>query len=289
MITAADGCAEFYDNENVARYENVEEAVLRDRALRSCYIGHNKLFFIGNNHPDGFQGKINEVLSTVMTILGCPTSLTRFKKFLVDTKGINFEGNERDVEKWGETPSYDDYHGKIFKASQIEPYNSEQDARVEGKPNKFNFVTNTIRHTYLKAPEGSLIYVRKRSGLKFNNEPVSSRSNHFEYVRKYLTGSQQIEKKRIMGGREYEDLLLNEFDEKRRQLKILRTSFPFENQYFQLETFTNIRGAPTFLLVESDSDSIRLPPFVKVEREVSGLKQFKTVTMARHDFKVDWQ
>ena len=41
MITAADGAAEFYDHENIFRYEGVEEAVVRDKALRKAYLGHN--------------------------------------------------------------------------------------------------------------------------------------------------------------------------------------------------------------------------------------------------------
>jgi len=28
----------------------------------------------------------------------------------------------------------------------------------------------------------------------------------------------------------------------------------YERQYFQLETFTNIKGAPSFLLVESEEE-----------------------------------
>lgn len=147
-------------------------------------------------------------------------------------------------------------------------------------------MTNLIRHTYLHSPEDSIIYVRKRSGLKVNDEAVSKRSHHFDYHRRHYVGSQQIEKKRIMSGREYEDLLLNEFDEKRRQLKILRTSFMFDNQYFQLETFTNIKGAPTFLHTESE-EKVKLPPYIPVLREVSNDHAFSTLRIAQHDFQFD--
>ena len=41
MITAADGAAEFYGYDNVARFETVEEAIIRDKALRAAYLGHN--------------------------------------------------------------------------------------------------------------------------------------------------------------------------------------------------------------------------------------------------------
>ena len=48
MITAADGAANFYNHGNEARYETVEQAIDRDRALRKAYVGHNKLFIIKN-------------------------------------------------------------------------------------------------------------------------------------------------------------------------------------------------------------------------------------------------
>lgn len=41
MITAADGAPEFYGYDNVARFETVEEAIIRDKALRAAYLGHN--------------------------------------------------------------------------------------------------------------------------------------------------------------------------------------------------------------------------------------------------------
>ena len=56
MITAADGAPQFYDHENVARYENVQEAIIRDQALRDAYLGHNQIFVVGNNQS--FEDKI---------------------------------------------------------------------------------------------------------------------------------------------------------------------------------------------------------------------------------------
>ena len=56
MVTAADGAEQFYNLDNFARYETVEEAVKTDKALQKAYIGHNKIFVIGNE--DGFNTKI---------------------------------------------------------------------------------------------------------------------------------------------------------------------------------------------------------------------------------------
>ena len=46
----------------------------------------------------------------------------------------------------------------------------------------------------------------------------------------------------MISGREYEELLLHQRNEKVKKLEILRTSFMYEKHYFQLETFMNIEG-----------------------------------------------
>lgn len=86
MVTAADGAAQFYNNDNEARFEDVEEAIIRDRALRECYIGHNKLYVIDNR--DTFGKKVEETINTVLSIVGQPTNKVKFKKFLVDTRNV---------------------------------------------------------------------------------------------------------------------------------------------------------------------------------------------------------
>ena len=53
MVTAADGAIEFYNHDNEARFETADEAVVRDAALRECYIGHNKLYVIDNRGTFG--------------------------------------------------------------------------------------------------------------------------------------------------------------------------------------------------------------------------------------------
>lgn len=49
MVTAADGAAQFYDSQtNAARYEDVQEAIDKDKRLREAYMGHQKWIYIGN-------------------------------------------------------------------------------------------------------------------------------------------------------------------------------------------------------------------------------------------------
>ncbi len=49
MVTAADGAQQFYDNlTNQARYESVEEAVVKDKLLREAYMSHRKWVMVNN-------------------------------------------------------------------------------------------------------------------------------------------------------------------------------------------------------------------------------------------------
>ena len=94
LVTAADGAAEFYDLDNEARFETPEQAIFRDLELRKAYIGHNKLFVIDNSKS--FQSKMETTIKTVLSIIGMPTQKTQYRKFLVDTRGLDFCAPEDD-------------------------------------------------------------------------------------------------------------------------------------------------------------------------------------------------
>ena len=228
MVSAADGCPEYYEQDNVARYESVEEAVIRDRELRKAYVGHNRLFFIGNQHKNGFHGKITETIRAVSSVLGLPTNIAKFKKYLVETRHIDFRPSEDDNADFDLTETqkrFEDYHGRVLNSQDISPFN--------GKGlDQFEYVSNLIRHTYLMAPKDNIIYIRKRSGMISSKEPDGSWSSHFDYERRIMSGEQRIHKKRIMTGREYEGLIRTQRDMSKRTLKILRTSFMYAKQYF---------------------------------------------------------
>ena len=85
----------------------------------------------------------------------------------------------------------------------------------------------------------------------------------YDYEYRYKQEGEIIQKKRLISGREYLEMVHHQKDEIRRQLEIYRTSFEYEKMYFQLETMTNIIGQPTFLRVESESDTkVPLPPYL---------------------------
>jgi len=59
----------------------------------------------------------------------------------------------------------------------------------------------------------------------------------------------------------------------------------YEKHYFQLETFTNVEGQPSFLLVESEDGvsnaPVKLPPYLKVDREVTPDPFYSTKNIAQ--------
>ena len=122
LVTAADGKSEFYNMDNAARYENVEEAVIRDKALRSAYVGHNNLYFFNNHHDKGFSGKMNEVTNTVLSLLGLPTKMSRYKKYLLDTRFV--KGDQDPLT----------FHQVLFNRTGKKPFSFEYD-----KDNEFHF------------------------------------------------------------------------------------------------------------------------------------------------------
>ena len=59
MVTAADGAADFYTDENTeARYESKEEAIALDKKLVNAWVGHPH-FSIIDNKESGFQRKLD--------------------------------------------------------------------------------------------------------------------------------------------------------------------------------------------------------------------------------------
>ena len=85
IVTAADGAEEFYGYSNEARYESIEDAVARDKGLRKAYMRHHSYYMI-DNQGIGFEEKINQAMNRVQSLVGLPTNINVFKKYLVDTE-----------------------------------------------------------------------------------------------------------------------------------------------------------------------------------------------------------
>ncbi len=83
MITAADGAREFYTLENnTARDESPELAILLDTKTQHTWLGHQHLRVIDNSTD--FETKKRRALAEICRVLGIPEPLEIERKFLVD-------------------------------------------------------------------------------------------------------------------------------------------------------------------------------------------------------------
>ncbi len=89
LVTAADGAREFYCSENnVARIESAEEALLIDRRIQDSWLGHPHLKVIDNT--TGFEGKLRRAFVAIAQLLGIPVPGDQRRVFLA--KGIRETG-----------------------------------------------------------------------------------------------------------------------------------------------------------------------------------------------------
>lgn len=73
-----------------------------------------------------------------------------------------------------------------------------------------------------------------------------------------------------------------------RQLKKVRQCFIYEQQYFMVDTFCNVDGAASIIRIETtlEDREIKIPPFVKVLKEVTNDTNYSSRTMALMDYKM---
>ncbi len=73
-----------------------------------------------------------------------------------------------------------------------------------------------------------------------------------------------------------------------KQLKKVRQCFIYEQQYFMVETFVNVDGAPSLLRIETTKQGkeIKIPPFVRVLKDVTENNQYASSVMAKHTYKM---
>ena len=92
----------------------------------------------------------------------------------------------------------------------------------------------------------------------------------YSHEMRYEVNGEKIQKKRQITAREYIELSENP-DLTKRKITKVRQCFIYERQYFMVETFNNMKHYPSVLRVENTSESskTKLPPFLKIIREVT--------------------
>ncbi len=134
-----------------------------------------------------------------------------------------------------------------------------------------------IEQTYLVAlHEGEEVRVRRRTS--------QGNSVYTHTTKRPLEAGQRVEIERQVNGREYLTLL-EQRDPSRRPLHKQRRCFLWEKQYFELDLFRAPREGLALLEVELDhlDQSVTLPPFLEVVREVTNEPEFSNNDLARLD------
>ena len=130
-----------------------------------------------------------------------------------------------------------------------------------------------IEQVYLLSADGSEARVRRRG-----------QRGHFTYthtIKRPHSAGQRVEIEHPISAGEYVALLA-QADPTRVAIRKNRTCFVWESQYFEVDRFLAPRSYLVLLEAELDSadQTVRLPPFLDVAREVSGEIEFSNAQIA---------
>ena len=133
-----------------------------------------------------------------------------------------------------------------------------------------------IEQRFLPSPEGTV--ERIRSVLDLTDEETNT--VFFHTVKKHIEGGVNEEDEREITWKEYTQL----YGETAFQPIIKqRIVFDWQGHTFELDIFTNPPGMKPMLEVELESldEDVQMPPFVIVEREVTGEKDYSNYRIAQ--------
>ena len=88
LVTAAKGAKEYYNLDNEARTETIEEASRLDDALIAAWTGHPHLRIIDNSSD--FEEKMKRLMREIAAVLGEPNPYEIERKFLIEMPDIEY-------------------------------------------------------------------------------------------------------------------------------------------------------------------------------------------------------
>jgi CYTH domain-containing protein/predicted ATPase len=132
-----------------------------------------------------------------------------------------------------------------------------------GLPEFAGAQTVEIEQIYLRAEAGHEVRIRRRT--------QHGQSSYYLTEKRDAAGGARMEKESMISAREYLDLQRTRRDPARAVIRKQRTSFVYENQYFELDHLT---GPGDLWLLEVEltemSDRVTLPPSLRNSRDVTG-------------------
>lgn len=248
LVSAADGAEEYYTlANNQARYESTPELARDiDKKLRDAWVGHPQ-FVIVNNEFKEFNDKVRKVYTTVLHMIGRPQEAPKFyKKYLLER------------EKEGGIPKLpDDPNMRIETFTMDDTFLESVDPRVEEK-------------------------IRKRGQKDSFSYTHSVTVYDYDFVNAANYRNDGIETKKQITAREYL-FLAERRDKSKVTLEKIRQCFIWEGQHYFIDTFRNVGGSFSLLMIEKGKDvqKLNLPPFIKIKKEVTDLKEASSYELAR--------
>lgn len=129
-----------------------------------------------------------------------------------------------------------------------------------------------IIQTYLKAEEGEEVRVRQRG--------ADGSYIYFKTVKKNVTPTTRVEVEERLSQQEYLKLLM-EADTTKHQIRKTRYCLTWEGQYFEIDIYPFWKDqAIAEIELLSAEDTVKIPGFLKVIREVTGDENYKNASLA---------
>ena len=102
---------------------------------------------------------------------------------------------------------------------------------------------------------------------------------YYKTVKKNIDGLRRVEIEEILTADEYENILLN--SKQKTTIEKTRYCVVFENSYFEIDVFPFSRDK-AFMEIElcDEAQTVNLPPFIKVIKEVTTDKEYRNSTLA---------
>eukprot|EP00158_Paraphelidium_tribonemae_P001883 Partr_v1_DN24902_c1_g1_i1_m45418 putative NA len=242
LVTAAEGAEEFYGLENNhTRSEGAAHARRLDKLGQNAWIGH-PYFDIIDNSTD-FEQKCHRVISIVLGRLGYPDR--------------RFGENIRK-------------HKYLVDVRAFEPFKSDNEFPV-------SYQDFSVEHLFLPpSSSGRNPRIRRRT---------QNGISHFNLtIPKKMDGESTAETRRSLSGREYDSLRL-QGDKNRVAIIKRRRCFLWDNKYFQLDLFQDPASVNGMMILEAylparNSDNSMLPPFIPIEKEITGDSKYSLAVIS---------
>jgi CYTH domain-containing protein/predicted ATPase len=157
LVTAAEGAERYYTGENnSARIETAEEAILIDRKIRESWLGHPR-FRIIDNRTD-FQGKIRRTFSTILQILGMPVPRDTRERYVVGQVSDDLLPTHQTVE---------------IEQVYLRPKNRDEEIRIKrrGRDGSYLYFLTRTRTAGSRIEEEELITEQHYESLARLREP----------------------------------------------------------------------------------------------------------------------